>query len=78
VLVHSLEVDEILVSTGSACSSKKAGNRMLESMGKSLSDVIGSIRISFSPYEEFNEEYVANAIIKNVLRFRKNLKNTKV
>ena len=78
VLVHSLEVDEILVSTGSACSSKKAGNRMLESMGKSLSDVVGSIRISFSPYEEFNEEYVANAIIKNVLRFRKNLKNTKV
>ena len=78
VLVHSLEDDGILISTGSACSSKKAGNRMLESMGKSMNDVVGSIRISFSAYDDFDEKYVADSIIKNVLRFRKNLKNTKV
>ncbi len=75
VLVHSLEEDGILISTGSACSSKKAGNRMLESMGKTRDEVVGSVRISFSPYVDFDEEYVANSIIKNVIRFRKNLKN---
>ena len=74
VLIHSLEDDGILVSTGSACSSKKAGNRTLEAMGKHLDEVVGSVRISFSPYEEFDEEYVANSIIKNVSRFLKNVK----
>lgn len=78
VLIHALEDDGILVSTGSACSSKKAGNRMLEAMGKRPSEVIGSIRISFSPYENFDEKYVADCIVKNVLRFERNLKNTKV
>jgi hypothetical protein len=36
--------------------------------------VVGSIRISFSPYEEIDEDYVVNSIIKNVSRFMKNLK----
>lgn len=78
VLIHSLEDDGILVSTGSACSSKKAGNRMLEAMGKTTNEIVGSIRISFSAYEDFDEKYVADSIIKNVVRFEKNLKNTKV
>lgn len=74
VLVHALEEDGILVSTGSACSSKKAGNRVLEAMGKSLDEIVGSIRISFSPYEDFDENYVGECIIKNVLRLRKNIR----
>ncbi len=74
VLIHSLEDDGILVSTGSACSSKKAGNRTLEAMGKKMDEVVGSIRISFSAYEDIDEEYVANSIIKNVTRFLKNVK----
>jgi cysteine desulfurase len=74
VLIHSLEDDGILVSTGSACSSKKAGNRTLDAMGRKLDEVVGSIRISFSPYEEIDEDYVVNSIIKNVSRFMKNLK----
>lgn len=74
VLIHSLEDDGILVSTGSACSSKKAGNRTLDAMGRKLNEVVGSIRISFSPYEEIDEDYVVNSIIKNVSRFMKNLK----
>jgi len=74
VLIHSLEDDGILVSTGSACSSKKAGNRTLEAMGLKLDEVVGSVRISFSAYEDFDEEYVANSIIKNVVRFLKNVK----
>ena len=74
VLIHSLEDDGILVSTGSACSSKKAGNRTLDAMGRKLDEVVGSIRISFSPYEEIDEDYVVKSIIKNVSRFMKNLK----
>lgn len=74
VLALSLEQDGVLVSTGSACSAKKAGNRVLESMGRTSSEVVGSIRISFSAYEEFDEKFIADAIIRNVLRFKKNIK----
>ena len=73
VLTHALEGDGLLLSTGSACSSKKAGNRTLKAMGKSDTEIIGSVRISFSPYEEYDVEYIANAIVKNVLRFEKNV-----
>lgn len=72
VLMHALEADGVLISTGSACSSKKAGNRTLKAMGKSDSDIIGSVRLSFSPYDEYDIEYICDAIIKNVLRFEKN------
>ena len=74
VLIHSLEDDGILVSTGSACSSKKAGNRTLEAMGRKLDEIVGSIRISFSPYDEIDEDYIIESIVKNVKRFLKNVK----
>lgn len=74
VLIHALEDDGILVSTGSACSSKKAGNRMLEAMGRTKDEAVGSIRISMSAYEDFDEKYVADSIIKNVVRFKKNIR----
>lgn len=74
VLALSLEQEGVLVSTGSACSAKKAGNRVLEAMARSSNEVIGSIRISFSAYEDFDEKFVVDAIIKNVLRFKKNIK----
>lgn len=73
VLMYALEGDGILISTGSACSSKKAGNRTLQAMGKTDTEIIGSVRISFSPYEEYDVDYIANSIIKNVLRFEKNV-----
>lgn len=69
VLMNSLVDDNILISTGSACSSRHAGNRTLEAMGKTNEQIVGSVRISFSPYEDYDIEYIANAIIKNVLRF---------
>lgn len=72
VLMYALEQDKIFISTGSACSSKKAGNRILEAMGVSVSDVVGSVRISFSPYIEYDLDYITQAFIKNVLRFEKN------
>lgn len=77
VLIHALESDGILISTGSACSSKKQGNRTLAAMGLTQDEIVGSVRLSFSPYEDFDEDYVAESIIKNVSRFEKNLKITK-
>ena len=73
VLMYSLEQDKIYISTGSACSSKKAGNRILEAMGISDSDVVGSVRISFSPYFDYDVDYIVQSFVKNVLRFEKNV-----
>jgi len=73
VLMYSLEADNILISTGSACSAKKAGNRILESMGLSDSQVVGSVRVSFSPYIEYDFDYIVSCFEKNVLRFEKNV-----
>lgn len=75
VLMNALEMDNIIVSTGSACSSKKAGNRVLEAMGLSDETIVGSIRISFSPYMEYDIDYIANSIIANNKRFIKNAKS---
>ncbi len=47
VLLHCLEEHEIYVSTGSACSSKTIGNRVLSSMGQSNELMLGNIRFSF-------------------------------
>lgn len=47
-IVHILEDKEILISTGSACSSHSKGNRILEQMGIKSSEIKGSIRVSFS------------------------------
>ncbi len=66
VLMHSLEIDGVVVSTGSACSSKKAGNRILEAMGICESDIVGSLRISFSPYMEYDLDYIVSCLEKNV------------
>lgn len=74
VLLHMLETKGILISTGSACSSKKQGNRILESMGKSKEEILGNVRVSFSKFstvieaqefckvlqEELNKFYNAN------------------
>ena len=73
-LVNALEGDGILISKGSACSTKKAGNRTLEAMGRTPEEIVGSVRISFSPYEDFDEKYVADAIIKNIERLEENNK----
>ena len=72
VLMYGLEADGVLISTGSACSAKKAGNRILEAMGKSQSEIVGSVRISFSPYIDYDIDYICEKIIKNVLRFESN------
>lgn len=72
VLLHSLEKHDILVSTGSACSSKKINNRTLASMGKTTAEAEGNIRISFGVNNKNCDlEYVALQIAENVQRLSK-------
>ena len=46
-MVHALEEYDILVSTGSACSSKSLGNNTLSAMGLDAKSVKGNLRVSF-------------------------------
>ena len=72
VLMNALQRDGVLISTGSACSSKKAGNRTLDAMGVKSDDIVGSVRVSFSPYEDYDVDYIVDAFVKNVERFESN------
>ena len=46
-MLHMLEEKGLLISNGSACSSKKSGNRILDAMGLNQKEIESSIRISF-------------------------------
>ena len=48
ILMHMLEQNGLIVGTGSACSSKKQQNRVLENMNKKPEFIKGNIRISLS------------------------------
>lgn len=61
-LVHALENRGVFVSTGSACSANKHYNATLESMGVNKNEILSTIRISFSPYMNFNSSEVAKII----------------
>lgn len=58
-LVHMMEEKEIYISRGSACSSKKAGNRILEKMGLTQNEILGSVRVSFSKNTSLEEAKTA-------------------
>ena len=67
--------DEVIVGMGSACSAKKAGNRVLQSMGYSAEKIKSSIRVSFNAY--LNEEDVAYAgevLVKKYLDLRERVR----
>ena len=72
--MNALQADGIMISTGSACSSKKAGNRILEAMGIDKNKIVGSVRISFSAYDSYDVDYIAECLQKNVLRLIQNIK----
>ncbi len=72
-LARALQDEGVLVSTGSACSTKKAGNRILESMGMKKEDVKSSIRISFNAYMSADEVKKAGEIILQCAKKIKNL-----
>lgn len=64
-LMRALQDYDILVGNGSACSTKKAGNRVLESIGFSLDEIKSYIRISFSEELTLKEvEYAGKKMVE--------------
>lgn len=73
VLLHTLEQDEIYVSTGSACSSNKKGqSHVLKAMGLNDKEIEGAIRFSFSRFNTIEEmDQVLDKVKQAVMRFRR-------
>ncbi|MEW9124164.1 MAG: cysteine desulfurase family protein [Thermotaleaceae bacterium] len=73
ILLHSLEQDNIYVSTGSACSSKKSNHsHVLKAMGLTEKEIEGAIRFSLSYSNTFEEVgYVVERLKKHVVELRK-------
>ena len=67
-LMRALQDRGVLVGKGSACSSKKSGNRVLESMGISMEEIKTHIRISFSELNTLEEMKEAAKIIVDVYK----------
>ncbi len=65
-LVNLLKTKEIFISRGSACSSKKEGNRVLKEIGLNEKQIKSSVRISFLESNTFEEIKLASSEIKNV------------
>lgn len=68
-MLHMLEASDILISNGSACSSKKQGNRILDDMGLSAKEIESSIRISFG--HDTTEENI-DIVIEKILEANTN------
>lgn len=62
-MLHALNEKGVIVGLGSACSSKKAGNRVLQEIGISKENIISSVRISFNAYQTLEEIEEAGRII---------------
>ena len=72
VLLHSLEQQDIYVSTGAACSSKKKGSHVLAAAGLAAPLIEGAIRFSFSEFNTIEEmDYVLCELKKAVASMRK-------
>lgn len=73
VLLHTLEQQDIYVSTGSACSSNKKGmSHVLKAMGLSDGEIEGAIRFSFCEFNTIEEmDYVLTNLKTAVNKFRK-------
>ena len=62
-LVRALHDEGVLVGKGSACSTKKSGNRILESIGFDHDKIKSHIRISFSELNSLEEIEKAGQVI---------------
>ena len=70
-LVHMMEQKDIIIGTGSACSSSKIANRTLENMGKTKEEILGSVRISFNKLNTLQEvEYAGKEFAIQVLKLK--------
>ncbi len=75
ILLHTLEQKNIFVSTGAACSSKKKGSRILESLGLNLASRDSAIRFSFSKDTTIEELDITIDVLKTeIIKLRKILK----
>ena len=73
--LHMAESEGVLISNGSACSSKKSGNRILEAMGVPSDIIKGSVRVSFGEFNTDEEVVQAAKVIKTTCtRYLKILK----
>lgn len=54
-LLHKLDDEGFMVGNGSACSTKKRGNRVLGESGYAENEIEGALRISFSEYNTTKE-----------------------
>lgn len=63
ILQHMLEDEDIIVGTGSACSSKKPYSRVIEACGREKDELSGVLRLSFSAENTVEEaEKATNAM----------------
>ena len=76
VLLHSLEIDGIYVSSGSACSSHKKGpSYVLTAIGVDRRMIDGSIRFSLSEFTTAEEiDYTITKLAEHVRKIRKLMK----
>lgn len=65
-IMRYLESRNILVGTGSACSTNKIGNRVLHSIGYSKSEILGAIRVSFCANNTKNE---IDVFVENIKKY---------
>ena len=68
-LINLLASKEIYISRGSACSSKKAGNRIFEAMGMNVEQTKSLIRISFFESNTPNEIVVVAKELLSAYRY---------
>ena len=73
VILHTIEQDGIMISTGSACSAgKSGGSHVLKAMGLNDKEIEGACRFSFSEFNTEEEmDFAAEKIAAAVKRFRK-------
>ena len=64
-ILNKLSDKGIFIGNGSACSSKKSGNRILDNMGVPRSEIESNLRISFSKYNTAEE--VSQLVVELVL-----------
>ena len=62
-LLHKLNDNGVIIGNGSACSSKKSGNRILASMGIDSKTIESSVRISFGMCTTKDEVKVAATLL---------------
>jgi cysteine desulfurase len=54
-ILNKLSDRGVYIGNGSACSSKKSGNRILDNMGVSKDEIESNLRISFSKHNTIDE-----------------------